>query len=441
MIALDERKMDFLLNIYHEIALSKSTKEIANSVLFYVFKLIPSIRASLTLFEFESNKVSSFAAIYNTSEMPAGTVLPLDSFGGNIDRLSKGEPDILDDINEITEIPLGLEILKKDGLRSFACVPICYDNELIGSINVCNSEPCTYRRETLEILFEIAKPLAISLFQNRLIEQLKQREQVLEKCHHIISTIDDPLYYVDQNMVYQNVNDAYCHFVNKPKELIVGFSPAEVIGIGVFEKEIKKYFDRALKGESVQYRGWDRIKGAEKRFLEISHYPHIDRSGTILGVVVHIHDITDQKRNEKQLEENKQLLSKIFETSPVGIVVTTLQEGKVVMANKKFTEITGYDPEKEKGKNSIELGFWKNKKSRQKITELLKSNGKIYDEEIVYFNKSGESRNAAISVETIKINDQSALSAQFGILPKKRDYRSSFGLAVWSIVHCMKMHR
>jgi hypothetical protein len=67
-------------------------------------------------------------------------------------------------------------------------------------------------------------------------------------------------------------------------------------------------------------------------------------------------DAVKHKQSKRELNENKGLFPKFFHCSPVGIVITTLKNGKVIDTNKSFMNSTGHKKEESIGHTSSELG-------------------------------------------------------------------------------------
>ena len=57
------------------------------------------------------------------------------------------------------------------------------------------------------------------------------------------------------------------------------------------------------------------------------------------------HDITEEKLAEQRLREGEALFSSVFNTSPVGIIITDLSEGRCLSANVAFCQVVDLKPE------------------------------------------------------------------------------------------------
>jgi len=121
------------------------------------------------------------------------------------------------------------------------------------------------------------------------------------------------------------------------------------------------------------------------------------------GLSVFFRVTTEQRAAETALRESEETFSRIFDSSPAGMVISTLAEGSIIAFNPSFQQITGYSLEEHKGKTSIEAGFWVRAEDRQKATDMLRQSGSFSNREFPFRNKSGEVRLGLISASTATI--------------------------------------
>lgn len=135
------------------------------------------------------------------------------------------------------------------------------------------------------------------------IEERTRTEDMLRRYELIISTVRDPMSFLDRKYIYQAVNRAYTEFLRKPIYEIVGHSVCEMVGREAFEKKIKHHLDRCLAGEEIHYQNWFDFPGKGTRFMDIRYYPLVEKDGSVSGVVASPRDMTDLKQAQKSLEK------------------------------------------------------------------------------------------------------------------------------------------
>jgi len=162
----------------------------------------------------------------------------------------------------------------------------------------------------------------VSMPYNPTYEQLKERVEILEqeavyykrtkealrKYDLIISSVQDPMAYIDKDYFYRAVNDAYLTLFKKSREEILGHSIGDLLGQQVFDQRIKKHFDRCLGGEEVNFEDWFHYPSWGTCYNIVTYYPFIEDDGTVSGVATIARDITKRKKTEEKLNKSTQAL-------------------------------------------------------------------------------------------------------------------------------------
>jgi PAS domain S-box-containing protein len=152
------------------------------------------------------------------------------------------------------------------------------------------------------------------------IEERKRMEETLHAYKQIVSTITDLMSFLDTNYRYQVVNDAYLKaFPDKPREEIVGHTPADLIGEENFRDKIKPNLDQCLKGEIVNYQDQFEFPGAGKRYMDVSYYPVFAEDGAVSGIVYVSRDITEWKKIEINLHDSQHMLQTVLDSIPAAV--------------------------------------------------------------------------------------------------------------------------
>jgi PAS domain S-box-containing protein len=110
----------------------------------------------------------------------------------------------------------------------------------------------------------------------------------------------------------------------------------------------------------------------------------------------------NQAQETLRLSEEK--FSKAFQASPLWMTLSALDDGRYLEINDTFLKITGYTRKEVLGKTSVELGLWADQEDRSGMMALLKKQGFLKNNEIIFYTKAGEPRNCLWFAELININ-------------------------------------
>ena len=177
----------------------------------------------------------------------------------------------------------------------------------------------------------------------RIVERTQAQEE-LRWNKVILSTIADPISFVDSTYVYRSVNEAYARYAKRPRQEIIGRPVAELLGAEAFQAHVKPHLDRCFAGQKIQYQAWFDVPGETPKCMDVGYYPVYDDQQQIVGAVVNSRDITDLTHAEEALRRERDLVTRIMETSPVGIVVLD-REGQITFSNAQVERVTGLNKE------------------------------------------------------------------------------------------------
>lgn len=109
---------------------------------------------------------------------------------------------------------------------------------------------------------------------------------------------------------------------------------------------------------------------------------------------------------EQQLYQSEERFAKIFQTSPIGISITTFPEGRYIDINDRYCELFGYTREEIIGSTSMKLGIWANLSDREKVADLLKQQHRVNNSESTFYTKTREERHCLVSYEQILLDEE-----------------------------------
>ena len=171
--------------------------------------------------------------------------------------------------------------------------PLRYQDEYENMILHVSIFPILNREEEVERL---------AVFVNDNTEH-KRNEDLLYSYSQIISTIQDPVAYIDKNFIFRIVNEPYQYIYQKSKKEIVDHSLEEIFGKDFIEKKIKWNIQKCLTGQIVQQQEWFDFPDGKRRFMYLNYYPMFAKGEQITtGVVLNSIDITKIKEMEEELK-------------------------------------------------------------------------------------------------------------------------------------------
>jgi PAS domain S-box-containing protein len=100
---------------------------------------------------------------------------------------------------------------------------------------------------------------------------------------------------------------------------------------------------------------------------------------------------------------------KVFQTSPVAIILRTLSEGKVIDVNASYTELVGFPREELIGHTVHELGLWVDPSQGERVLDRLRRRGTVRNVEGRFRRKSGDIRDVLIWGELTEIQGETVV--------------------------------
>jgi len=104
---------------------------------------------------------------------------------------------------------------------------------------------------------------------------------------------------------------------------------------------------------------------------------------------------------------------KVFQVSPVAIVITTLDEGRIVDANDAYWKLSGHNPKTSIGPTTFELRKDLQPEDRTKFVRELLEKKSIQNPAYDFVNDSGEHLKTIAFYELIDVGDRPAILSMF----------------------------
>lgn len=125
---------------------------------------------------------------------------------------------------------------------------------------------------------------------------------------------------------------------------------------------------------------------------------------------------------EDALRQVEARFSTVFHNSPIGIVVSGLDDGTFYDVNDAFLNVYGYSREEVIGRTSYDLNLWSRREEREAMVGMLREQGRVKNLEAKFRKKSGEIGSLLISAERIELNGEERLLGMFTDITERRKF-------------------
>jgi PAS domain S-box-containing protein len=134
--------------------------------------------------------------------------------------------------------------------------------------------------------------------------------------------------------------------------------------------------------------------------------PLLDGNGNPQGAVSAFIDITERKQMEEALRRSEERFYTAFYASPNAQVISRQKDGRIETINDSFEQLFGYRREEVIGKSSLDLKMFAHPADREEAVRRLGAEKALRDFDIDIRTKSGEIRQASLSVELFSIGSE-----------------------------------
>ena len=127
-----------------------------------------------------------------------------------------------------------------------------------------------------------------------------------------------------------------------------------------------------------------------------------------------------RRQADQLVSETQERFATIFRSSPVGITLSKLDDGRLVDANPAFLAMLGYDRREVIGRTAQEMGVFVSPEDRESFVETIRMHGRVDGVEAEVRKKSGEIATMLGSSELINLaGEPHLLNMMLDITDKK----------------------
>ncbi len=264
---------------------------------------------------------------------------------------------------------------------------------------------------------------------NRLTEEVIEareiiRQQADEKTHQIVSQVHEAIISVGADSIISSWNPGAEEVFGWLEEQVVGKQYIDIILLprdqGLINNALDQFLEtgcEAMFNRQMEMSVMDREGRTFPAELSISSA----RSQADCFIIVMVRDISERKDAEEALRLSEDKFSKAFSSSPMLMIISTVEEGRFIDVNETFLKTSGYSSDEVIGYTSLELRLWADPHDRENMITQLTLHGVMHNFETKLRMKDGALINCLLSSELIEIEGkQCVLSALLDLTERQR---------------------
>lgn len=149
--------------------------------------------------------------------------------------------------------------------------------------------------------------------------------------------------YVDRGLVYRFVNKPIADWYEIPRSAMLGRRLPDVMGEATFESR-RERLEAALAGERQFFTAPFDHPTRGSLATQSDYVPHRLDDGSVVGMILVIQDVTEQRSVERALRESEQRFRRISDSAPVPMWVTRV-DGSRDFVNQAYHDFFGFAPD------------------------------------------------------------------------------------------------
>ena len=265
------------------------------------------------------------------------------------------------------------------------------------------------------VAHDITRHKRLEMNYRALSEELEQRveertEDLRESAERYRAVVEN-----QTEFIVRRKPDGRRTFVNEAYRRYFGFTPEQALSedfLSLIVEEdrqaVEEKISRLRSGASSFETDTHRVTRADGGigWHEWTDRAIRDENGRVIEFQSVGRDITERKRAQDALQKSEQRFSIAFQASPTIVIITQIEQGRLLEVNGAFEKVSGYSRQEALGKTTIELGLWVNPEERLRLMQTFSTNGRLRNEEMQFRIKDGSVITGLISGEPIELDGE-----------------------------------
>ena len=119
----------------------------------------------------------------------------------------------------------------------------------------------------------------------------------------------------------------------------------------------------------------------------------------------------ERRRADDALMRSREKYQRAFRASPYALLITSIEDGRLVEFNERFLELTGYTREEMIGRTTLELGIWADLAERDAFLAALRDKGRAENFEMTFRRRDGVLHRAIANAEKLELQGKPGMLA------------------------------
>ncbi len=243
--------------------------------------------------------------------------------------------------------------------------------------------------------------LSLNISERRKMQEEIERDRRDIKL--ILDTSTALIWYKDKDGRFLRVNKAFAEALKISEEDFIGKTVFDLYSADIAQSMTEDDNEVFTSGRPKLNIIEQYESAAGLRWVQTDKVPVLDKNGKPVAIIGFAQDITAMKQAEEATKESEEKFNKAFHASHNLMAIITLGEGKIIDVNDAYCTSTGYKREELIGHITPEISLLTNAEQREKFYKALVNDGKIVNQEVELYTKTGESRTFLFSAEIITL--------------------------------------
>ncbi|KEO81002.1 PAS domain S-box protein [Tumebacillus flagellatus] len=239
--------------------------------------------------------------------------------------------------------------------------------------------------------------------------EIKQVEEELSrseaKYQMIAENTSDLISLIDTGGIVHYASPSHEALLGYPVDQLIGQKGASIIAPEDVRTSIESFHRCVQERRPVVMEFRCVTKNGDLAIFEGKCSPIYDDEGNISRIMVVSRDITERKRQERELEENEQRYKSLFEYNLNAVISLDLQ-GKIISINRAAEELSGFTMEEVIGKPLLRFVPKRTVHRSWLSIEKVKGGDTPHYGEFKWLNKRGEELTVEVALMPIHVNGE-----------------------------------